>query len=381
MKSPIVKLYTLGFLKELTISSAILLPFYFSLSITEGQIFILLAIYQVSILFAEIPTGLIASRYGEKTSVIAGFLMSTIFFLCLPFATWFNFVTFLQIISAISVAFLSWSLSAFTNDLCKTIGKDFIEIRSKYKIITMTTWVLATILWWFLLYLGYTFVFWLQAVFLLLATIIISTIPINPEHKFTELKFFNILKRSYSVLKEREVLIPAIFIFSFLSVEAAVYTAFQSEYVIRLNWDPKYLGIFLSIFLLFSVGFTHFLAKKKWVLSPYFLILIGCLFILASGIHLVLWSIFSLLLLYFTQVIRPMDIPLENLIFKKINDNTGSTILSLMSFFERIMFLIITGVMNFFSLSAIQAIFGFSLFITVLYLFVFLTRQQTQFDK
>ena len=62
-----------------------------------------------------------------------------------------------------------------------------------------------------------------------------------------------------------------------------------------------------------------------------------------------------------------MDIPLENLIFKKINDNTGSTILSLMSFFERIMFLIITGVMNFFSLSAIQAIFGFSLFIIGVY--------------
>lgn len=135
---------------------------------------------------------------------------------------------------------------------------------------------------------GYTFIFWLQAVFLILATISISTIPINPEHKFIELKFFNILKRSYSVLKEREVFIPAIFIFSFLSVEAAVYTAFQSEYIIKLNLDPKYLGIFLSIFLLFSVGFTNFLAKKKWVLSPYFLILIGCLFMLVLGIHLLL---------------------------------------------------------------------------------------------
>ncbi len=107
MKSSVFKLYLLGFLKELTISSAILLPFYFSLSITEGQVFILLAIYQISILLAEIPTGLIASRFGEKVSVMTGFFMSAIFFLVLPFVTGFTFVIFLQIISAISVAFLS----------------------------------------------------------------------------------------------------------------------------------------------------------------------------------------------------------------------------------------------------------------------------------
>jgi len=136
------------------------------------------------------------------------------------------------------------------------------------------------------------------------------------------------------------------------------------------------LGIFLSIFLLFSVGFTHFLAKKTWVLHPYSLLLIGCLFTLVSGIHLVLGNIFSLPLLYLTQVIRPMDIPLEDLIFKKIRANIGSTILSLMSFFERIMFLIISGVLNFFSLSAIQTIFGFSLFITGFYLIAFLVGRK-----
>lgn len=107
MQNSIYTLYLLGFLKELTISSAILLPFYFSLSITEGQVFILLAIYQISILFAEIPTGLIASRFGEKASIMAGFFMSAIFFIILPFVTGFTFAIFLQIISAISVAFLS----------------------------------------------------------------------------------------------------------------------------------------------------------------------------------------------------------------------------------------------------------------------------------
>ena len=381
MHISVYKLYLLGFLKELTVSSAILLPFYFSLSITEGQVFILLAIYQISILLAEIPTGLIASRFGEKVSIIAGLFIGAIFFFILPFITEFIFAVFLQILSAISVAFLSWSIPSFMNDLCKDAEKDFTEIRSKYKIITMTTGVLATIIWGFLLYLWYTYIFWLQSGFLLLAIVVISTINSNLQHKFTEFKFFSILKRSYRIVQEKEVFIPAIFIFSFLAVEAAVYAAFQSEYINNLAFNPEYLGIFLSIFLLFSIGFTHFLARKKWVLNQSFLLLIGCIFIVVSYAHLIFWSIYSLLFLYFTQIIRPMDIPLESLIFKKIDDNIWSTVLSLMSFFERFMFLIIVWFMNIFSLSAMQTIFSFSLVIIAIYIAIIISKNMTYIFK
>ncbi len=71
-----------------------------------------------------------------------------------------------------------------------------------------------------------------------------------------------------------------------------------------------------------------------------------------------------------------MDIPLENLIFKRIDDNTGSTILSLMSFFERIMFLIIAGIMTLFALSAMQTILGFSFIITFMYVLLYILKKK-----
>jgi hypothetical protein len=45
-----------------------------------------------------------------------------------------------------------------------------------------------------------------------------------------------------------------------------------------------------------------------------------------------------------------MDIPIEERVFSKITDNSGSTILSLVGFFERLMFLCIAVIMNIFLL-------------------------------
>ncbi len=366
------KLYLLSFLTELSITSAILVPLYFINQINEQQVFILIAVYQISILFAEIPTWLIASKFWEKRSIILWFLCCIIFNFSMPFIDSFGGFIILQVISATSVAFLSWSLATFIHELCKMHDHTYLRVRSTYKIIGIITSIISTILGGFLLYFGYYFVFFFQGFFFILAIILLLTIQLNPIHKLKEIKIFTILKNSFRVITKREIFLPTIFVFTFLSIEASVYISFQTEYIKTLALDPKYLGILLSVFLLVSMFFTRILPHKKWVLHPLFLLCIGIIFISVSYVYIIFGGFFMLLLLYFTQIIRPMSIPIEKEILSKVIDNTASTALSLVWFFERWMFLLMTTTMIIFSINWIHAILYFSVTATLLFIWVML---------
>ena len=364
----IKKLYLLWFLTELSITSALLVPLYFLRHISEQQVFVLIAVYQISILLAEIPTWLIASRFWEKRSIILWFLCCIIFNFLIPFIDSFSGFIFLQIISAISVAFLSWSLATFIHELCKTHNHTYLQVRSTYKIIGFTTSIVSTIIGWFLLYFGYSAVFFLQGCFFIFAIILLISIRGNPVHILKEIKIFTVLKKSFWIITKREIFLPVIFVFTFLSIEASVYISFQTEYIKTLSLDPKYLGVLLSVFLLVSMFFTRILPHKKWILHPLFLIGIGIIFITVSYVHIIFGWFFTLLFLYLTQIIRPMNIPIENEILSKVNDKTGSTVLSLVWFFERWMFLLMTISMIIFSINWIHAILYFSVIATVLFI-------------
>jgi fucose permease len=64
------KIILIAILQSMTIASGILIPFFMGYGSSTSDIFLFTAVYQIAILLLEIPTGLIASKYGEKTSII-----------------------------------------------------------------------------------------------------------------------------------------------------------------------------------------------------------------------------------------------------------------------------------------------------------------------
>lgn len=124
-------LYSFSFLKDFSLIGGILSILYLAHNFSEAEIFLLLGIYQGSILLAEIPTGYLASRFGDRKSVILGLLFYIIAVLLLRFANNLEAFMVVQIVFAISVAFLSGSFSSFLNGFATHFGKNFVEIRSK----------------------------------------------------------------------------------------------------------------------------------------------------------------------------------------------------------------------------------------------------------
>ena len=70
IKSNIWKIYTYTFLHELLFIAAIIVPFLGHLGLTMQEILITEAVYAVSIVALEIPSGYFADRIGRKASII-----------------------------------------------------------------------------------------------------------------------------------------------------------------------------------------------------------------------------------------------------------------------------------------------------------------------
>lgn len=362
-------LYILWFLKDFALFQGIITIFYISHALSEIQIFWLVVIYQAGILFAEIPTGYIASRFGDKNSIFLGILFQ-IFALC-GWYFWENFLHFviIQIIFAISIAFLSGSFSTFIANFCQNTNQDFVILRSKIRSIGLISGIIATSISGFLLFLGFKNIFLIQICIFLVALMFLQTIPSYTSLEKKLKNFSEIFAKWRQVLQIPNILFPSIFVFGMLAVEAMVFTAFQTQYIF-LWWNETFLGISLVAFTLVSIIFLKFFEKNPKYFSESIFSIIALIFIISSVCNIFSENIFLLFLLLWTQIIRPMDILIENTVFENISDNSGSFIISLLGFFERMIFVLIVWVMTIFDLRAIETIWIFSLILWGYWMFI-----------
>jgi fucose permease len=362
------KLFFINLLQSITLASWIVIPFFMWYWSSASDIFLIICVYQISILCFEIPTGLIGSRYWEKVSIVLGFWLSAVYYFLLWSATTLIMFLWLQILLWCSVACLSGSINTFLKYFASKEWYSYIDIRKKYRIVTLIIWVLATALGWFMSHYGMSWIFYIQWFIFLLLIWVIYSIPYNPEHDFVEKSYPSIIKKSISVLSKKDIFLPTIFIYSFLAIEASVYIWFQTQYIWTLQLPKEYLWTALWIFVLVATFFTSWVPKKSWVLSKSFLICIALCFIIPSFLNAWYPSIISLIFLYITQVIRPMDIPMEDKILNLVTDNSWATVLSFVWFYERVWFMIITVLIYIFNYPVFYVLWYSSILLLIIYL-------------
>lgn len=163
------------------------------------------------------------------------------------------------------------------------------------------------------------------------------------------------LAETKNIFLYKNIFFASIFIFSFLAIEASTFSLFQLDYI-SLGFQSEFLGIFLAIFTLFSLIFLQIFKNFPRLFSFKIFPIIAIIFIISVSFYKIFHLPILIFLLFLTQIIRPMDIFVENMIFEKISDNSASFVLSFLSFFERIFFVIF---------SLIVAIFGISVNILV----------------
>lgn len=124
-KSNIWKLYLSKFLRNLQFFGSVSVPFFLDWAqIDYTKIFILESFFMLSIFILEVPTGIVADKYGRKLSIVLGSLCSAVSMFIFGFVSnyWLYFPA--EFIGALGFTFMSGADSALLYDSLKNIHQD-----------------------------------------------------------------------------------------------------------------------------------------------------------------------------------------------------------------------------------------------------------------
>ncbi|MEM2138063.1 MAG: MFS transporter [Candidatus Anstonellaceae archaeon] len=125
MSGNISKMYAVSFLRSLTFFGAIAVPFFLDRGkLNYASIFLLESAFSLSIVLAEVPTGVFADKFGRRLSLVSGFLLTA--FGILVFLSKPDFLVFLvaEIIWGVGAAFLSGADRALVFDSLKEMKSE-----------------------------------------------------------------------------------------------------------------------------------------------------------------------------------------------------------------------------------------------------------------
>lgn len=351
-------LYLFSFLKSLQFFGSLAVPFYLQrLGLTYTQMFLIETVFAVCLFLFEVPTGVIADKYGRKVSVFCGSLIFGISFVVIGFTTFIPLFIIAQIIASLGMSLISGADSALVYENAKLknkTDKQAAVIASRYEAFSSAGSLIA-------MPVGTVFVslfqkegvitteytnslaatFWITGFVTILSTIVILFVkepPVSNEVK-SKSAFKHALDGFTTLFKSKEIRNFS-FNYSIISGLTFLMFWFYQSLLLKNNF-PISIGGFISagfnlggMIFLFSVGFflKHLGVKKCLVFSSF---LPGLLYILLfffpSSKPIIIITIFGIIIFKFFR--KPI---LTTLINTKIKNEDRATILSGVSMLERI---------------------------------------------
>lgn len=335
--SNIRKSYAYNFLKNFTLLSGVLVPFFTIWGgITFGQIMILQAIFTFSMFLFEVPTGVIADRFGRKTSLILSGIVTGI--AALVYSSYPSFWIFVlgEILWAIGSALASGADSALIYDSLK---QDEQETKSKSVFNRMeTAGLLAMVISapigsFAAKQFGINWAMLLTSIPMFIAVIIGLTFKEPPIiQKDEQRNYFRILKTGMIYFKNHKIL--RILAIDYVSIIALSFFLVWVYQVIlkKFNFPLEYYGfvhgaiVIAEIIVLNSIIKieTTINSKKRYILLSSLLVGV-CYLILAFSMNIYVTIACMLLIAGFGLTLKPL---FQNYMNKYIEPEQRATILS-----------------------------------------------------
>ncbi len=118
-------LYVFNFFKSLQFFGAVAVPFYLRrVGLDYAGMFTLEAVFSLSMMAFEIPTGVVADRWGRKTSLFAGSLFFGAGFLMFGLFTSFAILLAAEVVCAFGMTMMSGADRALVYEILKSRGEE-----------------------------------------------------------------------------------------------------------------------------------------------------------------------------------------------------------------------------------------------------------------
>ena len=339
----LVQLYLIKISHWFMLTMPIIVLFYTNNGLNLSQVFILQAIYSVSIVALEIPSGYFADVLGRKNSIIAGAIMGFCGFLIYSFSYGFIGFVIAEIILGFGQSMISGADSAILYDtlIDKGKGNDYLKHEGRMTSVGNFAEAFAGILGGLLAGLSLRYPFYAQT---FIAFIGIPAAFTLTEPKISQVKLDLGWKEIIDVVKFSLItnhrLRWNIIYSSVVGASTLAMAWFVQPWFIRANMPTEWFGIAWTILNL-SVGVSAFYAYKlelkmgKVNTIAAFTIILAIGFI-ASGWVKGLWGLIFILIFYLARgVATPI---LKDNINRITPSNMRATILSVRNFIIRILF-------------------------------------------
>jgi MFS family permease len=346
LNSNILKLYIIKIAKWFMLFMPIVVLFYEDNGLAMRHVFLLQAIYSVTIVILEIPSGYFADALGRKSTLVIGTIMGFFGFLTYSFSYGFAGFLVAEIILGIGQSLISGADSAMLYDTLQESGKKEQYIKFEGRMVSIGNFAeaIAGVLGGLLAGVSLRYPYYAQTLvsFIGVPAAILLIEP-KKQREVIKLKINDILKIVKYALYDHKELKWNIIFSSVIGAATLTMAWFVQPYFEMIALPVTLFGIFwtmLNLIVGVSAIFAHkieFKLKQTKTLL-WITILIPAGYIAISRIQ-ALWGIGILFIFYFVRgVATPV---LKDYINKLCDSNIRATVLSVRNFVIRIFFAII----------------------------------------
>lgn len=341
------RLYIIKAAKWFMLIMPIAVPFYEDNGLSLHQVMIVKAVYSVSIVILEIPSGYFADVIGRKNTLIIGSILGTVGFIAYSLSYGFYGFIIAEIVLGAGQSLISGSDSATLYDTLSEYGEEDKYSRYEGRIISLGNFseAIAGVLGGLLAVLSLRYPYYAQAIVAFAAIPASLGIREPARHvSMAVLRFrdiFEIFRNS--LFKDRKL--SANILFSSIIGTATLTMAWFIQPLFGTAGIPlalygilwTLLNIVVAISSLFAYRFEKHLGERKTLI--FICVLIPSGFILAA---LFSEALIILLILFIFYIVRGIATPVLKDYINKLSDSgRRATVLSVRSFIIRINFAII----------------------------------------
>ncbi len=347
LQANIWKMYLYRSFSWFMVMLPILVLFYQEQGLSMFQIVSLQAIFSVTVLLTEVPSGYLADVIGRKKSLIMGAILAAIGLGIYSIANGFVELLFAEVTLGIAAGFTSGADAALLYDSLLELQKEeqYQKIFGKYMAIGNFAEGIASILGGFLALISLRTPVIAQACVYLLAIPVAFSLkePAKKVYHIAEGNLKEILNAAkYALIENKEVKWLLLF-GAFIGTSTFTVIWFIQPYWKEMNIPLEYFGILWALLQFTTGGFSiiaHKFSKKIRLLHILtFLVILDIAAFIAIGFYQALWGALIFFVFY---MVRGIKTPiLDDAMNKRIPSHRRATILSIQSLCMRLSFAII----------------------------------------
>ncbi|MFH0701018.1 MAG: MFS transporter [Candidatus Woesearchaeota archaeon] len=268
LSSNLWKYYLFTSLAKFSFYTPIIQLFYLANNITIFKIAILGMVWSITRLILEIPSSILADRWGRKKTILLSFLFAVFQIITLIIVTEYWGFLIASVCSAASFAFFSGTDIAFFYDNLKVLKreKEFDKLWARQEIYQQIPLIIAFVSSGFLFNLYPTLPFQLSLIFLLASVIVIITLKEPSYHQpIGEKSIFFHFKQSTNFIFNNSSLKSLLIFTIIFSIGSDLSYGYGQIYLKQLSLPLVLFGIvytFKSLLVTFSANFAPLLRRR-----------------------------------------------------------------------------------------------------------------------